>query len=441
MTKTAGLSSVPWKAKLSFVVMGLGQLCYGQIVKGLLYLLSLAGLIVYFVARGVEDIIGIFTLGTQQENLWLGIEGDNSMQMLIMGLFAVVVLIFTVALYISNVKDVLFTSREAAKGKKPHSFRESLAYAADGKFYLSALIPGLERAGFETACREIPAGEASKNPRQLIELWEDMMAFGLTRTDAVVALGGGVVGDLAGFAAASILRGVDFIQIPTTLLAQVDSSVGGKVAIDLKAGKNLAGAFWQPRGVLIDPDCLDTLPDRTFSDGMAEVIKYGCIRDDDFFWMLDRCGSRAGVMEHIEQVIYTCCDLKRQVVLQDERDTGLRMTLNFGHTIGHAFELAGHYETWTHGQGVAAGMSWAARLGVALGVTPPEVVEQIQTTVEKFGLPIDIPCPWETMVEAVGLDKKRSGDHIDVVVLREVGRAETVRLDMEGLRAFTEAAL
>ena len=172
------------------------------------------------------------------------------------------------------------------------------------------MADSLTGAGFQVKVNAVPAGEASKNARQLIELWEDMMAFGLTRTDAVVALGGGVVGDLAGFAAASILRGVDFIQIPTTLLAQVDSSVGGKVAIDLKAGKNLAGAFWQPRGVLIDPDCLDTLPDRTFSDGMAEVIKYGCIRDDDFFWMLDRCGGRAGVMEHIEQVIYTCCDLR-----------------------------------------------------------------------------------------------------------------------------------
>ena len=264
------------------------------------------------------------------------------------------------------------------------------------------------------------------------------MAFGLTRTDAVVALGGGVVGDLAGFAAASILRGVDFIQIPTTLLAQVDSSVGGKVAIDLKAGKNLAGAFWQPRGVLIDPDCLDTLPDRTFSDGMAEVIKYGCIRDDDFFWMLDRCGGRAGVMEHIEQVIYTCCDLKRQVVLQDERDTGLRMTLNFGHTIGHAFELAGHYQVWTHGQGVAAGMSWAAQLGVALGVTPPEVVGQIQTTVGKFGLPIDIPCPWETMVEAVGLDKKRSGDSITLILLARLGRAVPHRMKKDELLALLE---
>ena len=163
--------------------------------------------------------------------------------------------------------------------------------------YGDRVADSLTGAGFQVKVNAVPAGEASKNARQLIELWEDMMAFGLTRTDAVVALGGGVVGDLAGFAAASILRGVDFIQIPTTLLAQVDSSVGGKVAIDLKAGKNLAGAFWQPRGVLIDPDCLDTLPDRTFSDGMAEVIKYGCIRDDDFFWMLDRCGGRAGVME------------------------------------------------------------------------------------------------------------------------------------------------
>ena len=188
----------------------------------------------------------------------------------------------------------------------------------------------------------------------------------------------------------------------------------------------------------MDPDCLDTLPDRIFSDGMAEVIKYGCIRDDDFFWMLDRCGDRTGVMEHIEQVIYTCCDLKRQVVLQDERDTGLRMTLNFGHTIGHAFELAGHYETWTHGQGVAAGMNWAAQLGAALGVTPPEVVEQIQATVEKFGLPIDIPCPWETMVEAVGLDKKRSGDSITLILLTRLGRAVPHRMKKDELLALLE---
>ena len=169
------------------------------------------------------------------------------------------------------------------------------------------------------------------------------MAFGLTRTDAVAALGGGVVGDLAGFAAATILRGVDFVQIPTTLLAQVDSSVGGKVAIDLEHGKNLAGAFWQPRLVLMDPRVLDSVDDKTFADGMAEVIKYGCIADRAFFNFLCAHPSRGEVMAHIEHVLYTCCDIKRQVVVDDERDTGRRMILNFGHTVGHVYEKLGDY--------------------------------------------------------------------------------------------------
>ena len=281
----------------------------------------------------------------------------------------------------------------------------------------------LEQMGFQIQCLTVPAGEASKSAEQLVILWEKMMAFGMTRTDAVVALGGGVVGDLAGFAAATLLRGVDYVQIPTTLLSQVDSSVGGKVAIDLRAGKNLAGAFWQPSLVIIDPGCLDTLPDRTFSDGMAEVIKYGCILDRKLFELLNRCGSRVRVMERIVDVVYTCCDLKRRVVVEDERDTGLRQLLNFGHTVGHAFELAGHYETWTHGQGVAAGMNWAAQLGVELGVTPPETVECIQELLKKFDLPLDIPCPWETMTEAVGLDKKNAGDHISLIVLEKLGQA------------------
>lgn len=289
--------------------------------------------------------------------------------------------------------------------------------------YLARTADSLEQMGFQIQCLTIPAGEASKSAEQLVILWEKMMAFGMTRTDAVVALGGGVVGDLAGFAAATLLRGVDYVQIPTTLLSQVDSSVGGKVAIDLRAGKNLAGAFWQPSLVIIDPGCLDTLPDRTFSDGMAEVIKYGCILDRKLFELLNRCGSRVRVMERIVDVVYTCCDLKRRVVVEDERDTGLRQLLNFGHTVGHAFELAGHYETWTHGQGVAAGMNWAAQLGVELGVTPPETVECIQELLKKFDLPLDIPCPWETMTEAVGLDKKNAGDHISLIVLEKLGQA------------------
>ena len=302
---------------------------------------------------------------------------------------------------------------------------QKLAVVTDSNvqpLYLERVANSLKQAGFQVLSLTVPAGEGAKCAEQLVMLWEKLMEFGMTRTDVVAALGGGVVGDLAGFAAATLLRGVDYVQIPTTLLAQVDSSVGGKVAIDLHAGKNLAGAFWQPSLVLIDPDCLSTLSDRTFSDGMAEVIKYGCIRDRAFFDLLDRCGGRAGVIECIEEVIYTCCDIKRKVVLADERDTGERMVLNFGHTIGHAFELAGNYETWTHGQGVAAGMNWAAQIGVGLGVTP-DIVYPIQNILKKYGLPIDIPCPWDTLTKAVLRDKKNLGGKINLIVLESLGHA------------------
>ena len=302
---------------------------------------------------------------------------------------------------------------------------QKLAVVTDSNvqpLYLERVTNSLKQAGFQVLSLTVPAGEGAKCAEQLVMLWEKLMEFGMTRTDVVAALGGGVVGDLAGFAAATLLRGVDYVQIPTTLLAQVDSSVGGKVAIDLHAGKNLAGAFWQPSLVLIDPDCLSTLSDRIFSDGMAEVIKYGCIRDRAFFDLLDCCGGRAGVIEHIEEVIYTCCDIKRKVVLADERDTGERMVLNFGHTIGHAFELAGNYETWTHGQGVAAGMNWAAQIGVGLGVTP-DIVYPIQNILKKYGLPIDIPCPWDTLTKAVLRDKKNLGGKINLIVLESLGHA------------------
>ena len=299
--------------------------------------------------------------------------------------------------------------------------------------YLERVENSLAAAGFRTASCTIPAGESSKSPGQLAELWEEMMAFGLTRTDAVAALGGGVVGDLAGFAAATVLRGVAFIQIPTTLLAQVDSSVGGKVAVDLRAGKNLAGAFWQPKLVLMDPEVLNTLPDTTFADGMAEVIKYGCIWDRDFFDLLRANPSRRAVMEEIGHVLYTCCDIKRRVVEQDERDTGARMILNFGHTLGHAYELAGHYETWTHGQAVAAGMCRAAELGAAMGITPGYVPGEITALVRAFGLPDAIPCTAEEYAAAVGLDKKGSGGDIAVILLEELGKAAPHRMTKAAL--------
>ena len=304
--------------------------------------------------------------------------------------------------------------------------------------YHARVRDALREAGFQTQACAVPAGEASKSAGQLSDLWERMMAFGLTRTDAVVALGGGVVGDLAGFAAATILRGVDFVQVPTTLLAQVDSSVGGKVAIDLPAGKNLAGAFWQPRLVVMDPEVLDTLEDKTFSDGMAEVIKYGCIRDAAFFRALEKTPSRRAVMENIESVLYTCCDLKRAVVEKDERDTGERMVLNFGHTLGHAYEKAGHYETWTHGQAVAAGMCLAARLGAALGVTPAGVPERVEALVSAFGLPTRIPCTQADYAAAVGLDKKGTGEQITLVLLEDLGRAVLHRMSKRELLGLLE---
>ena len=304
--------------------------------------------------------------------------------------------------------------------------------------YASRVARSLHQAGFQAAILEIPAGEKSKCPEVLTELWEQMMDLGLTRSDAVIALGGGVVGDLAGFAAATILRGVDFVQIPTTLLAQVDSSVGGKVAVDLQAGKNLAGAFYQPRMVIMDPECLKTLPDRVFADGMAEVIKYGCIWDRELFDRLATLGSRSAVMAQIEDVTIRCCDIKRQVVEQDERDTGLRMLLNFGHTLGHVYEKAYHYETYTHGEAVAAGMVAAARLGARLGITPAGAEEEIAAVLKKFGLPTAIRADGEQYAQTLGKDKKSQGKDINLVVLTEIGAARTEKLSHGALMQLVE---
>ena len=297
-----------------------------------------------------------------------------------------------------------------------------------GGLYAHRLLQSLWARGYTASVISLPAGEQTKSLHNLGVLYDSFMEMGLTRTDAVVALGGGVVGDLAGFAAATILRGVDFVQVPTTLLAQVDSSVGGKVAVDLEHGKNLAGAFWQPRLVLMDPEVLDTLPLPVFMEGMAEVVKYGCIRDAAFFDFLAARPSRVELMAEMEHILYTCCAIKRSVVEQDERDTGERMLLNFGHTLGHAYELAGHYTEWSHGAAVAAGMCAAARLGVRLGVTPAELPERLEEALSALGLPTAIPCTAEDYAAAVGLDKKGAGEDISVILLERMGRAVPHRM-------------
>ena len=308
------------------------------------------------------------------------------------------------------------------------------------KLYAEQAEQSLAAAGFTTCRFSYPAGEGSKHIGTLSDILEFLAEQEITRQDIIIALGGGVAGDMAGFAAAVYQRGIRFVQVPTTFLAAVDSSVGGKVAVDLKSGKNLAGAFWQPKLVLMDPECLNTLSDRIFNDGMAEVIKYGCIRDAEFFDELLKCGGREGVMGRIEYVLETCCAIKAQVVLADERDTGLRMILNFGHTLGHAYELAYHYETYTHGQAVAAGMCRAAELGVKLGVTPEEIPGRILQAVKLYDLPDAIVCSRADYETAVGLDKKGAGNAITLILLDKLGEAKPVRMDKQKLLTMIEDA-
>ncbi len=223
--------------------------------------------------------------------------------------------------------------------------------------YGEDLAGRLRKLDVETGLYVYPAGEESKSHGVLLELYHAFARAGITRRDVVVALGGGVTGDLAGFAASTWLRGTVFLQIPTSLLAMVDSSIGGKVAVNLPEGKNLVGSFYHPEAVFIDPSLLLTLPDRHFADGMAEVAKYGCIRSEGLFVLLENMKSRADIMEHIEEIICLCCDIKRQVVEEDEREESLRMILNFGHTFGHAVEKYYQYKEYTHGEAVSIGKS------------------------------------------------------------------------------------
>ena len=318
------------------------------------------------------------------------------------------------------------------RGKRVFVISDSVVAPLYGEITLDSL----RGAGFEPSLLTVPAGEASKCPAQLASLWESLAAGGVTRNDCIAALGGGMVGDLAGFAAATILRGVDFLQLPTTLLAQVDSSVGGKVAVDLEAGKNLAGNFYQPKLVIMDPDVLSSLPDRVFYDGMAEVIKYGCIWDEAFFERLSSLKNRTGVESVLEEVTTVCCDIKRQVVEQDELDTGLRMLLNFGHTFGHVYEKAYRYETYTHGEAVAAGMAAAARLGEKLGHTEAGTAAKIESVLRSYHLPIEIEAPHAAYVETMSLDKKSLGGDIRFIFLSRIGKASPVRLSKKELFAY-----
>ena len=276
----------------------------------------------------------------------------------------------------------------------------------------------------------IPAGEEHKRLATVEGIYHDLLANGMTRKDLIVALGGGVVGDITGFAAATFLRGVSLCQIPTTLLAQVDSSVGGKTGVDMPEGKNLVGAFYQPRLVLIDPSVLTTLPEQTFADGMAEVVKYGYISNRDILDMV----SAPDYKQNIESIICECVRIKRDVVTIDEHDTGLRMILNFGHTIGHAAEKLGNYVDLTHGQAVAVGMVAAMRLSAFLG--NEDLTGRLIEILKHIGLPTELKYDREDIYRSLLSDKKKFGATVNFILVREPGRAEITPIDAKKLHEY-----
>ena len=275
-----------------------------------------------------------------------------------------------------------------------------------------------------------PAGETSKNTENFLELLNFLSVNEFTRSDCIIALGGGVVGDLAGFAAATYLRGIPYIQMPTSLLAMVDSSVGGKTGIDLPAGKNLCGAFYQPEAVICDTDVLNTLPEEVFRDGCAEVIKYAVLFDPQLFALLEE----TGVNFPKEEVIARCVAHKRNVVAGDEFDRGQRMLLNLGHTIGHAIETCSNY-TITHGQAVAIGMAMVCR-----ACKCPDT-HRIISLLEKFGLPTATDLPVTSLWEAACKDKKRNGDAVNLIVPKAIGHCEILPTTTKDLKTFIKEGM
>ncbi len=282
--------------------------------------------------------------------------------------------------------------------------------------YAKRVEHSLLEAGFTVHCLVLPAGEQTKCLTQLGVLLESFAEKKLTRTDAVFALGGGVIGDLAGFAAAVYLRGIRYIQIPTTLLAAVDSSVGGKTAVDLQAGKNLAGAFHQPEAVYCDPDVLQTLPKNVFSDGCAEVIKYAILAGEPLYTLLKEPENADWT-----RIISECVSIKRDYVQQDEFDTGTRMFLNLGHTVGHAIEQVSGFAV-SHGSAVAIGTVLAARLAAKTGLCEPSLVEDIAELESRYGLPTASPFPMNALLESMLSDKKRAGGVLRMILPERIGK-------------------
>jgi len=306
-----------------------------------------------------------------------------------------------------------------------------------GKLYATRAIASLHSAGFVAQLIEVPAGETSKSIETLSTVYDRMAAAEIERGGAVFALGGGVVGDLAGFVAASWLRGIALVQIPTTLTAQVDSALGGKTGINLSSAKNLVGAFYQPRAIVADIETLKTLPDREFREGLAEVIKYAAILDAPMISDLERDLPRILARDPaaLELMVERSLRHKSQVVAADPHEGGLRKILNFGHTVGHALEATSGYGKYLHGEAVAIGMIVATRLSEKHAGLNTEEGSRLCTLIERAGLPTRLPDSHlgANLAAALRLDKKRAGSHIEFILIDRLGHALTHKIEIEAL--------
>lgn len=303
--------------------------------------------------------------------------------------------------------------------------------------YGDRVVKSLEKSGFDVCKFVFPHGEASKCSDTLLKIYSFLCENHISRTDSLVALGGGVVGDITGYAAATFLRGLDFVQIPTTLLAQVDSSVGGKTAIDLPEGKNLVGAFKQPKLVICDTDTLDTLPEEFLIDGMGEVVKYGMIKSAPLFELLET-RTLDNIKEISADVIKQCVSIKRDVVEADEFDKGERMLLNFGHTLAHSIEQYYNYTGITHGKAVAAGMRMITHLAEKKDMADKGLTDRLIGCLERYKLNVSVEPTEKELGGACLNDKKRESGSISIIICSEVGKSAAVKMSIEKFLEFLE---
>lgn len=332
-------------------------------------------------------------------------------------------------------KNILDKSGEFIKSVKPMGKCAVITDDNVDRLYGDRVLNSLKSADIEAQKFVFPHGESSKNHSTLLKIYDFLAENGFTRSDYIAALGGGVVGDTAGFAAATYMRGIDFVQIPTTVVAQSDSSVGGKTAVDISAGKNLVGAFHQPRLVIADTETLSTLTPEFFADGMAEVIKHGMIQSRGLFDLLSNGDVKSNLVEIMKQNV----SIKGKVVENDECEKHERMLLNFGHTLGHALEKYYNFAGLTHGYAVAVGMSMFTHIAERRGMCKPGVADMLDALLTKCGLPLTDPAPKDELFKLSLGDKKHLASGMNIVICSDIGKSEIVEMSVDEYEKFLKS--